>query len=411
MSESPGPTAPSGIPTSRSLRRRIALGVVLLFAFGSLVWINTGQTPARMLQQGLAAVDVGDATTVERLRSKLEASGHPGEAAVLQGTWLVRRQRYPEALSILPPEMLDGPHRLQVMRLVGESLFRIGDFTKAELLLARLTQESSREVEAHRILAAMYYDLGANNLVLRELEAVERLAPADYRPHHLAGMIHADGEDFSAAVADFRHALDKKPPTAVAEELVMELARVLVRNRQYEAAQQELKTAPDTLQRSVLLSECAWSLGDLPRAAELVESVLARDAQNADALRLQARLLEESGNLPGAIQALKQLLNEEPYDVESRYLLVQLLGSSGQTRERDQQQVEYLRWRKLHDRLIELNLKANEEPDAVAPRRELVSVCRELGRERLAEMWQRSADYCEQRAQARQAGPDAAAKS
>jgi hypothetical protein len=114
-------------------------------------------------------------------------------------------------------------------------------------------------------------------------------------------------------------------------------------------------------------------------------------------LRVRARVLEDAGKTDQAVETLNEILIAEPYDVESRYLLVQLLGSSDRAAERDRQQAEYARYRALQDRLVELNLAASADPDALAPRLELIQVCRDLGRVELAEMWRRAADFCEQR--------------
>jgi len=391
-------------PASQFFRGWIALGIGigLLIAVAGVGWWQFAVSPAELLDAGLMSVENADLEGLERIQERLKRRGGTEELAVLEGARLVRAGRYLEALNALPPDLLAGRHRHHVMRIGGESLFRLGDFAKAELLLTRLTAESRREVQAHRILAAMYYDLGATALVFRELEAIQQLAPDDYRPYHLAALIHADEEEFDAAATSFRQALDRHPPQVIAEQLSLELARALVRNRQYQAALDELETQIESAERSTLEAECFWSLGDLPQALERVETVLQAHPGQVAALRLKARLLEQRGQLEGALEALEQVLQKEPYDVESRYLFVQLLGSRGRLEERDRQQAEYSRWKALHDRMVELNRTASEQPDAVAPRRELVTVCRELGRERLAEMWQRSAEYCEQRQRAAQ---------
>lgn len=383
-------------------RSRLALGIGigLLIAVAGAGWWQIAESPAELLDAGLLSVENADLERLERIQGRLKRLGGTEELAVLEGARLVRAGRYLEALNALPPDLLAGRQRHHVMRIGGESLFRLGDFAKAELLLTRLTAESRREVQAHRILAAMYYDLGATALVFRELEAIQQLAPDDYRPYHLAALIHADEEEFDAAATSLRQALDRQPPPAIAEQLSVELARALVRNRQYQAALDELATQVESAERSTLEAECFWSLGDLPQALERVETVLQAHPGNVAAHRLKARLLEQSGQLEGALLSLEKVLEKEPYDVESRYLFVQLLASRGRLEERERQQLEYNRWKALHDRMVELNRTASEQPDAVAPRRELVTVCRELGRERLAEMWQRSAEYCEQRQRA-----------
>ena len=384
--------------------RRIWLGLVggLFLAVGLWLFVSGGWNRRDPLERGLECVENADADGVDRIEHELNRAGRKDEATVLRCAWLTRRGRYGEVLRRLPPEMIDGPQRRHVLQLAGESLFHLGDFDKAELLLVRSTVEFPDEVAAHRLLAAMYYDLGANNLALRELAEVQRLAPLDYRPHQLAGMIHADGEDFAKAIDQLRQALDRNPPGETRAAIQVELARALTRNREYQAAVDLLtadgefadRAAPD---RSAILAECYWSLGERDRAMTLVDAILQSDSRNTAALRLKSRLLEERGQVDGALTALRQVLAAEPYDVESRYQLVQLLGVRGLLEERDREQQEYQRYRALQEQLVKFNLQASDEPDAVAPRRELVRICQELGRHQLAEMWQRAVAYCEKR--------------
>lgn len=389
--------------TERNLSRRIWLMLVAGLLVGGGTWLSVSVwTRCDSLECGLECVANDDLDGVNRIEQALIGAGRDDEAAVVWCAWLVRRGQHAEVLRQLNPAMIDGPQRRHVLRLVGESLFYVGDFEKAELLLRQQAAEFPDEVAAHRVLSAMYYDLGANNLALQELTQVERLAPLDFRPHHLAGLIHADGEDFSKAINQLRQALDKSPPAEIRAAIQLELARALSRNREYQAVV-DLLTAHhdspnhDTPDRSAVLAECYWSLGERDKAATLTDEVLQSEPGNTAALRLKSRLLEERGQLDEALSALRKVLAAEPYDVEGRYQLVQLLGVRGLDEERDREQQEYLRLRALHDRLVKLNQQASDEPDAVAPRRELVQVCGDLGRPQLAEMWERAVMICEQR--------------
>jgi tetratricopeptide (TPR) repeat protein len=394
--------------TNRIRSRHIWLGLAGGLFIGAGLWLTVGSGWSRRdpLELGLNCVENADADGVDRIEHDLIGAGHRDEAAVLRCAWLARRGRYAEVLRRLPPEMIDGPQRRHVLRLAGESLFHLGDTGKAELLLMQSAVEFPDEVAAHRLLAAMYYDLGANTLALRELAEVQRLAPLDYRPHQLAGMIHIDGEDFARAIQQLKQAIERNPPDDTRDMIELDLAKALMRNREYQAAVDLLTVDRDSATRGApdrpaVLAECYWSLGERDRAMTLVEAILQSDSMSTPALRLKSRLLEERGQVDGALTALRQVLAAEPYDVESRYQLVQLLGIRGLIEERDREQREYQRYRGLQDQLVKFNLQASDEPDAVAPRRELVRICQELGRHKLAEMWQRAVAYCEKREQLR----------
>ena len=144
------------------------------------------------LADGLRCVEQADSEGVDRIEQALIQQGSTDEATVVRSAWLIRRGRYDLALNRLTPEMIAGPLKRQVLRLAGESLFHLGELERAEVLLMKLVAEHPDEVAAHRLLAVMYYDLGSPALALKALEAVVRLAPLDYRPHKMAGIILKD---------------------------------------------------------------------------------------------------------------------------------------------------------------------------------------------------------------------------
>lgn len=364
----------------------------------ALLWILLA--PLRSpptLAAGLKCVENVDQEGVDRIEGQLRRMGRVDEATVLRCAWLTRHGSYQEVLRRLSPQLLEGPLRRDVLRLAGECLFRVGDLPRAEVALKTLATEFPDVVESHRLLAIMYYDLGSNDLTLQELDQVQKLAPQDYRPHHMAGLILSDAEKYLDAAKQFRLSLDKDPPEPIRGEIRRELAKSLIRIREYQDAIGVLDPDAESPERSALLAECYWSLGQKDRSNRIVDDALNLSPDHRPSLRIKVRLLEDEGNIEDAVKVLRQILKAEPYDVESRYTLVQLLGVRGLNEQRDREQAEYARYRKLQDRLVELNLEASSHPDAVAPRRELAQVCQELGRTQLAEMWRRAADVCEQR--------------
>ncbi|MEK6257566.1 MAG: tetratricopeptide repeat protein [Planctomycetota bacterium] len=351
------------------------------------------------LDEGLRRVEHADAEGVDRIEQALLRSGARDEAAVVRCAWLVRRARYQQALNGLTPDMIAGPLNRHVLRLAGECLFHLGELDRAESLLVQLVAEHPDEVDAHRVLAAMYYDLGSPDLALKALNHVIRLAPLDYRPHHLTGVILMDNENFVAAAKQFRLGLSKTPPEEPRRVMQQELAKVLIRLRDFPGALDSLsdtKPSPDT---DTQRAECFWSLGDARQAAQLVDEVLANHPEHVNALKLKARFIEEAGEGELAVPLLQKVLVEEPFDLDARYQLLQLYGALGKNEERATEQIEYNRYRGLQDRLIELNQQASSDPNAEAPRRELVKVCQALGRQKLAAMWHKAAEFCARRQQ------------
>ncbi len=382
----------------------------LRFITGALVvsglLVSAGLLAARWLSptnltlaDGLRCVEQADSDGVDRIEQALLRSGSKDEATVVRSAWLVRRGRYDLALNRLTPEMIAGPLKRHVLRLAGESLFHLGELERAEVLLMKLVGEHPDEVGAHRLLAVMYYDLGSPALALKALEAVVRLAPLDYRPHQMAGIMLKDNENFVLAAEQYRLGLSKSPPEGKRQELRQELAQVLIALRDFQGVIDALATAQPSPDTDTQRAESVWSLGDAARATQLVDDVLSQHPDHVAGLKLKARLSEETGQGEQAVKLLQKVLATEPFDLDARYQLVQLYGALAKSTERATEQVEYYRYRALQDRLVELNQQANSDPNAIAPRRELVEVCRALGRQKLADMWQRAADYCARRQQ------------
>ena len=370
-----------------------------LMAGAGLFGMRLVRPTSPTLAEGLRRVELADAEGVDQIEQALLRSGARDEAAVVRCAWLVRRARYQQALDRLTPDMIAGPLNRHVLRLAGECLFHLGQFDRAEPLLIQLVAEHPDEVDAHRALAAMYYDLGSPDLALKALDHVIRLAPLDYRPHHLSGVILTDNENFRAAAKQFQLGLSKAPPEEARLAMQQELVQALISLRDFQGALDALSGTKSSPTTDTQRAECFWSLGDARQAAQLVDEVLANHPKHVNALKLKARLLEEAGQGELAVALLQKALATEPFDLDARYQLLQLYGALGKNEERATELTEYNRYRELQNRLISLNQEANSDPNAEAPRRELVKVCQALGRQKLADMWQRAAEYCARRQQ------------
>ncbi|MBC7816152.1 MAG: tetratricopeptide repeat protein [Planctomycetaceae bacterium] len=383
---------------------RFAMGAVVaagLLAGGCLIGMRLLCSETPTLAEGFRRVEQADANSVDRIEQALLRIGARDEAAILRSAWLVRRARYQQALDRLTPDMIAGSLRPHVLRLAGECLFQLGQFDRAEPLLIQLVAEHPDELDAYRALAVMYYDLGSPDLALKALGHVIRLVPLDYRPHHLSGVILTDNENFTAAAKQFQLGLSKAPPEEIRRVMQHELAQALISLRDFQGALDALSGIQPSPGTDTQRAECFWSLGDARQAAHLVDEVLTNQPEHVNALKLKARFLEEAGQGERAVKLLQQALATEPFDLNARYQLLQLYGALGKNEERATELTEYNRYRELQNRLIELNQQANSDPDAEAPRRELVEVCRALGRQKLADMWQKAAEFCAFRQQGR----------
>lgn len=357
------------------------------------------------LADGLRAVETRDARAVERIASSLQVAGSQDEARFLRASWLSSRGRFIQAMQLLTPSMFEGPLKPEALLLAGQSLFELKEFEQAEAVLKRLTTDFPDDVAAHRLLAVIYFDLRSHTLTMNELRHVQRLDPTDYRPHHLAGVILSDDERFQDAIEQFQKALTKQPALEVRTTIRHALAQALMRNRDYRGAIAVLTAEPAPPESEALLAECHFSLGDADAAGVIADRLLESHPDLIAAMKVKARLWEDAGEVTHAIELMERVVVTEPFDVESRHRMAVLYGAAGQVEAHATAQAEYQRVYNLHTRLVELNVQADADPDAVAPRRELSEVCQALGRTELAQVWQQAADRCERRVKLNAATP------
>ncbi|MBS0203334.1 MAG: tetratricopeptide repeat protein [Planctomycetes bacterium] len=379
-------------------RLRLQWALILVLVAGIGLWLTLGQNRQQpTLEAGLQAVEIDDGPRIQQIKEALNRAGRPDEAIVLQCAWLARHGRHADVLRHLPERLIDGPLRREALRLYGESLYRTGDLVRAEEMLKLATVEFPNDVESYRNLALLYYGVGMNELAMHEQAQIRRLAPADYRPNFLSGLVRRDAEDFEQASHEFRQALDRQPPAQVSESIRFDLARCLVQCGEYRDAVTVLERDRASNSGSVLLAECHWHLGDKVQSKEILKEVLSVEPANILALRLKAWFLEDLERIDESVALLQRVVAASPEDLESYQRLVRLLKTLGMTAESEQVRQELSRFQTLKNRLIELTAIARTDLNAVEPRQELAGICRELGRVEQVAIWQRSAEFCKNR--------------
>src|SRR5262249_28819858 len=121
-----------------------------------------------------------------------------------------------------------GPLRADVAALVGQSLFYLGRLRPAEQALLFAISERPDHADAHRALAALYYDQGALERTMEHLREVSRLDPEDGRRECLRAVISRDMDQRPGAAAAYEEALRRRLPADKREEALTDLAELLV---------------------------------------------------------------------------------------------------------------------------------------------------------------------------------------
>src|SRR6266545_2522337 len=143
--------------------RSLAILIFLLLAAGGgyLVysWYKTTDADYR-LRKGQEAARAGNYEEALRYVNLLEDDSESNRALLLRGEILLRQKEYAESLLILNQISDQGAIRLQAVAMQGECLYYLGQKREAERALRFVLTENPRHVDAHRYLAAIYYDQG-----------------------------------------------------------------------------------------------------------------------------------------------------------------------------------------------------------------------------------------------------------
>lgn len=402
-SEPPQPPA-NGRFTPRSLLRAAAvvllISIAISLAASVLKPLLSPPSNEDLYRQGLTALERKDYPEVRRIISRLETTqGASGFADLLQAAFQLRGNSPQNALRTLLALNLDGPLRQEILLLSGEAFYRVGQLADARQALSLLVKEAPDSVDAHRWLASTWYDLGANIPAIHHLTEVTRLAPDDYRPHWLMGVMYRDFENFPEAIRHLQAAWERNPPPEIRDLVGIYLSRSLQADHQYTTALEFLRQCQPTPAVQVETARAQFSLTQADVAEQLLSKTAVPDEEQAgiDYFLLYGEILEARGASEEAIEKYATGAARFPFDEDLQYRLALALQAHGETVKSEAAMAEWNRRNELKKRLVELNQKASEQPDNAAVRRELAEICRQMNRPQLAAMWSAAAAACEQR--------------
>jgi tetratricopeptide (TPR) repeat protein len=388
--------------------------VVLVIACGGWLWLREPEAvPAdKLFREALTALDEGRVDNIEVAQAALDRfeadRRYWRHLAVLNAVIHLRRDEPQEAYRELADEPMDSPVREYVLLYVGEALYRMNQLGQAQQVFEQLLADYPDNTKAVKWLGAVYYDLGAYDAAITQLVRATELKPEEYGPWHLLGVMYNDFEATEDAVTHLTEALKRDPPAGVRRNITHELAAALIDDRQYDQALQTFDPSDTSATAHALRARAYWSLSQSEPAAKELALAEQQDASLLDVRKLRAEILEHEGRAEDAIELLRDILQEAPDSLETRYQLAIALKQAGQTEEAEQHLQTWQQQRTLADELIEKNLQAVSDPSDAEVRDRLAEICRKLGRDELALMWERAAAACRQRAALRSGSASAA---
>jgi tetratricopeptide (TPR) repeat protein len=384
----------------RSVRRwHILAALVGASTLAIVLWRGNQPPPvqdaAGLVHQALADLERGQtdsfARAVEAFDNRPEYQLHLrllDAALFLHGG---RIEQSLQELATIPPA---GEFHRPVLFYTARGLLHQNRAPQAEALLRELATRYPDDVDVHRWLGILYYDLGAYDPAIESLQRVAELAPHDYRPHRLIGLMCRDFERTPEAIEHYQKALQRDPPADVRREIVLELAQSHIDNLQYDQALQHLDEIPDGPEAKILRARCLHSTNRTAEAEQLVQEVLEQQTDDRDALLLQAQILREQGYLDAALQSARRITDAHPYHPEGWYQSGLILAELEQTSQADAAMQQWQHLKDLHTRLTELNVQALGRPYDAPLRDQIAALCDQLGKTELADRWRIAAAAC-----------------
>lgn len=376
------------------LQKLVALVVVLCLGTVVTLFVFRGKSPHDAFLVGQEALARGDWATVSRQIQRLrQVSGHSDQVQLLRGGLLLRTGDSRGAIAELMRVRPDGELREESLLLLCEAFYQLKQWNDAVAVAQEVLRRHPDHAEAHRWLGATYFDLGDLTQAERHLKELARLAPQDYSPHRLLGLIHHDFERYKEAIADFQEALKRNPPTAIIEEIRLDLANSLIQQNQFEEALQTLDNQwpPDKVEPRVLRAECLWTMNRQDEAKRELDQVRQRAPGNLKVLWLTARMALDENRTDDALQTLQQVIAVEPTNHQALYEISLAYRKLGKESEAQGFLERRNTARALFERLVELNKQAINEPHNAVVRLELATVCDQLGKKELAVVWRDAA--------------------
>jgi tetratricopeptide (TPR) repeat protein len=329
------------------------------------------------------------------LAQRLEVLGWDDHARLLRGEAFLRDHQFDRALYELNQIQDRGDLLVEASVIYGLAFLSVQRLWEAEKLLRYVLSKQPDRLEAHRGLAAIYFDQGALTLAVRQGEECARLEPRKGYPYRFLGVIFKDLARYAEARAAYQQALERELSAEQVADVKEGLAEVLVLQKEYTQALKLLEDCPSALtsQPTMLAcrAECLWTLDRAEESKRLLNEALREHPQAVELLRLRAKLHLSANEPESAASLLERALQVDHHDSVSRYQLVQAYQRLGRAKEAALQQQLLKQTQDYLTELTKLNEEIAQRPWDGAVRTRLAEVCDKLDKPELAAMWRRAA--------------------
>jgi tetratricopeptide (TPR) repeat protein len=301
---------------------------------------DAGKDPVGLKAQAALAGDLlasGQKPEANKLIAQvLEADARNEPALLLRAGVALDERRLDDAVGDLRTILRDTPSSAQAHAMLGLALEMQGSRDLAQEEYARGAQEGKFAPIYAMPYAEFLMRAGKPRLVEPALRETLQVAPTYLPAYQLLAQSYLNVGDLVSAqkVADLVAKLDNQQ--VAANQLQGEVAAA---RRQFDSSiaayRKAYQLAPDETQPMVALVGSYLRAGKLKEAQSFLQSVLAASPDNLDARLLQARLLAQSGDVPGARQDYDAVLARQPKNTTAWLGLANLQIVAGQLDEAD----------------------------------------------------------------------------
>jgi tetratricopeptide (TPR) repeat protein len=309
-------------------------------------------------------------------------------AARRLGDYDEARQRLKECQDILKGTNPDVALEDALLRVT------MGELSPYETVLRqRLEREPFR---APLILEALAEGYARMYRILESLACLNQwleFQPDNVQALYLRGRAQQQARAWEKAAADYRRAVELDPQRADARD---RLAQCLLELSRFEEALGHLehlqREQGDSPEMQVRLARCQQGMGQVKKARQILEALLAEHPDNGPALILLGKIMLASGLPEEAEPWLRRAVAVLPYDYQAHLQLYQALNRQEEKVFEAQQelaQAEKIRERQV--RVNEISTRLAVRPHDAALHYEMGTLQMELGNRELGARWLGSA--------------------
>lgn len=279
---------------------------------------------------------------------------------------LLNLERKEEAKRFLKEAIAHDPQNAEALRLLGDICMAEGNLEEAIRAYGRLIEVLPDEIQPYFTLSSLYLQVGAYDKAVEVLQKLLVRRPESAITHYYLARIHVEAQGYAEGLAHYRKAVELDPSLsnkilpemALVYELLGDmdnalklyrdllednpldiearerLAYLLLRQKRYEEAQEELETIkridPTNATAMVNLGLVYMETGNFEKAKVEFESALVVRPNDPRARLYLAASLIEMGRFAEGVQEFRKIAPESEVFLDGMKYVVTLLLKRGE---------------------------------------------------------------------------------